>query len=166
MSSDFCFKLIEWDQAESSGSTYERIEANFPCVGDGALYDSLSCTILVTTTEEWDWGQLTFELDCEGPPDNHWLAYEFDTCGNLGDILGASTGDEVERFLLENGIAPFQRFYLHISASYYKDYWGEYDSEFDYEVLNIEPWDTNRICTEWEAFWARKRIIMPWCQSP
>jgi hypothetical protein len=165
MSSDFCFKLVEWDRAKTLGSTYERFETNLPCVGDGALYEGHACTILVTTTEEWEWGQLTLELDCEGPPDNHWLSYEFDTVGGLGDILDIS-GDQVDMFLLENGIAPFQRFYLYITAHYYKDYWGEYDSEIECEVLNVEPWDVNRVCTEWEAYWARKRIIMPWCPSP
>jgi len=155
---------VKWVRIENHvpDPPYERMEVKFPCVGDGAAYDSLSCTILVTTTEENEWGKLNLEMDCDGPPDNHWLAFELDCYGSIEEMLYI---EDMDAFLLEHGIAPFQRFYIHLTASYWKDYWGEYDSEFDYEVLNIEPWDENRVCTEWEAYLARKRILMPWCPS-
>jgi len=159
------FKLVKWKEDESLQPMYERPKAKFPCFAEGALYEGAGCRVLMTTTEEWEWGSLKLELDCEGPPDNHWLSFELDALCDIGEIMGVSTGSETDMFLLEHGIAPFQRFYVHLTVLYTKDYWGEYDSSFDWEVLNVEPWCLDRICTEWEAYWARKRVLMPWCQS-
>lgn len=160
------FGIIEWEDYPEPGAAYvpkyKRTEVKLPCFAEGALYESLECRVLMTTTEEYEWGALSLALDCDGPPDNHWLSYELENCCEIGDMIYISGGEETDMFLLEHGIAPFQRFYMHLTASYTKDYWGEHDSEFDYEVLNVEPWNENRIATEWEAYWARKRVIMPW----
>ena len=155
------FGLISWDEAPEEGPDYRAPTVKLPWVTDGALYERHACTVLMTTTEEWEWGSLALELDCDGPPANHWLSYELDAMGEIGEILGIATGDETDRFLLENGIAPFQRFYMRITARYSRDYWGEYDTDIEGWVLSVEPWEINRICTEWEAYWARKRILMP-----
>lgn len=157
------FESITWTNIKQAETSIEEPKFKLPCIGEGALYEKNTCTVLMTTTEDWEWGQLSLELDCDGPPANHWLSYELDAMGQIGDILDIVQGNDVDRFLLENGIAPFQRFYMRISAHYSRDYWGECDSDIEGWVLNIEPWDDVRIATEWEAFIARKNgLIMPW----
>src|SRR3990172_13398391 len=76
----------------------------------------------MTTTEDWEWGQLRFELCCENPPCDHWLAHELRELGNISEIIGVSIGKETDMFLLENGIAPFQKFYMYLTVHYSKDY--------------------------------------------
>ncbi len=128
-----------------------------PVLYEDAWYGVNDCYIRCFACEEEEWGSFYLEIDCDGPPPNHWLAYMLD-CVNLVEMLYM---DPVERFIIENGIAPGQPFYLYLTYNCSQDYFGEIDEEVDYEVTSIVPWDREKVLTEWEAFYGRK-IMMGW----
>jgi len=126
-----------------------------------AWYSYEEAWMWLVATESWEWGQLKLDLDCEPPPYNHWLSGEMDAVGDLDDILGVSEVEGVEQFLLENGIAPGQPFFVQTAFWCHQDYWGEWDSGVEMEVVDIAKWDPERVAIAWEAFFMRKRVLVP-----
>jgi hypothetical protein len=52
---------------------------------------------------------------------------------------------------LREGIAPDQKFLVRMHRpTYTRDYWGEYDCDFDIEILHIEPLAAQEILRRWE----------------
>jgi len=158
-------QLVAWDGDE--GQRFEEPPpVKLPVLYEHSWYDVGECRVRVFACEEEEWGSFYLEMDCEGPPPNHWLDYCFDTTGSLKDIMGVDDcHGSVEQMLLEHGIAPGQPFYVWLSFRSWKDYWGEYDEEVDWEVTSIVPWDREKVLTEWEAFYGRK-IMMGWLDAP
>ena len=131
-----------------------------PVLYEDAWYGKNECRVRAFACEEEEWGTLYLEMDCVSPPSNHWLSYCFDTTGNLSDIMCVdNVHGSVERMIMEHGIAPGQPFYLSLSFSYTRDYWGEYDEETDWEITSVVPWSRERVLTEWEAYWGRKLMM-------
>jgi hypothetical protein len=160
---------MEWMRiapAVEEAEDWREKPVKLPVLHEDAWYGKAECCVRVATTEEDEWGSFYLDLDCSAPPPNHWLSYCFDTTGNLAEILCVKDCyGSVERMLLEHGIAPGQPFYLWASFRSWKDYWGEYDEEVDWEVTSIVPWNREKVLTEWEAFWGRK-MMMGWLDAP
>lgn len=139
--------------------------SSWPCLAGNALYSAKQAWIRVVASEDWEWGCLRIEFDCDGPPVNHWLAWELDGVGTLTDVLGLRLSGEflndVEDLLLREGIAPGQSFWLHLTYHFSKDAWtGECDSEVDYEVIDVMGVDPERAKLEWEALFGRKMMLL------
>ena len=131
-------------------------EAPLPCLCDDAHYGGDDCRVYVVVDDRDDPGVLSPHLDSTGPPANHWLSYEFDCVGEHDGALGFHE-DDAERFLLENGIAPGQRFLVHLRYWSTRDYWGEYDCGVEVEgVLWRGRLPDADAATAWEALAARR----------
>ena len=129
-----------------------------PVFGDRAWFGYNECRIWLRSHEEWEWGTLNLELDCDPPPYTCALYHELDAVGPIEDVLGL---DDVERFLMENGLAPGQPFYIYASFWYSgPDRNGEYDSDSDFKILDQERWTADQAATAWEAFYARQHMLI------
>lgn len=138
---------------------------SWPCLAGNALYTGKQASVRVVASEDWEWGCLRLEFDCDGPPHNHWLAYALDGIGTLTDVLGLRLSGEflndVEDLLLREGIAPGQPFWLRLTHHFSKDYWtGECDSEVDFEVIGVTSMDPEQATLEWEALFGRKMMLL------
>jgi hypothetical protein len=138
---------------------------SWPCLAGNALYAGKQAWIRVLASEDWEWGCLRIEFDCDGPPTNHWLAYVLDGVGNLSEALGLSLNglflNEVEEFILREGIAPNQSFWLRLTYSFWQDSWtNECDDEVDYKVVGITSVDPEQAKLEWEALCGRKMMLL------
>jgi len=133
-----------------------------PCWGENAWYGRSTCRIRVTTNEDWEWGALGVDFDCGGPPPNHWLAWELDALCRLQEVMRLHHSD-VERFLLEEGIAPYQPFWIYMTYRFYPgDGWeADPDSEVEFEVIGMESWSRDRAATAWEALRGRQFTLYP-----
>lgn len=127
-------------------------------IGEGAAYFKGTSLCWVTLVAEYeDEGWLSLELSCDGPHPQHWLGFEMDAIG-LNELLGFEGTDEAkEEFLLQQGIAPGQRFRIEATYHSYQtwtDYGYEYDADTDWSVINIEPWTVDQIVEAWENYFA------------
>jgi hypothetical protein len=73
------------------------------------------------------------------------------------DALDAWCVDEPEaKWLLQHGIAPGQSFCVRFSnprdEEYHTDCGHEYDFKYDWELVEIEPWSTERALAAWETW--------------
>lgn len=84
-----------------------------------------------------------------------WLTFELDESGF--DFMDVRRGWPRQHFCewadlaLCLGIAPDQPFLVRFEATYTRDYWGEYDARFDWEVIAIEPLDPAEALHRWEG---------------
>jgi hypothetical protein len=137
----------------------EESAVKLPVLYEHSWYSYDACKVRVVSNEDWEWGVLGLDLDCEGPPVNHWLSYMFEAVGNLNEVLDLGHS-HTEKFLIDCGIAPKQPFYLWMSFSTWRDYWGEYEEEVDWGLAGIVPWSIERAATEWEAFYCRGSMMI------
>lgn len=108
------------------------------------LWLSLSCGFVqIDGQEVWFSG---FDMEGTGSTPN-WLQEEISNSGLDGVVLqderwGAKDDPPLE-WILRRGIAPFQPFCVRIHAEWTgPDYWtGEYDCEYDVELVSVEHWD-------------------------
>lgn len=134
-------------------------EHPLPCVCDDALYGNSDARVFVYADDSDELGVLQLNFDSTAPPWNHWLAHEMSNAG-VPEAFGMACSD-VEEFLMSNGIAPGQRFLLHIRAWSSRDYWGEWDGGVEVEgVLWKEPWSDDRIACAWEALFGRRAMLV------
>jgi len=149
------YELTESINIEPVSGHEEKVE--LPVLYEHAWYSVDECEVRVIAGEDEAWGELSFEMDCTGPPSNHWLSYCLEGYG-FSDVIGVE--HDITRFLMEHGIAPDQPFYLWMRFRSWRDYWGEYDEEIDCEVRGVVPWDKERVTTAWEAFYGRKYLMV------
>ncbi|MCP4741517.1 MAG: hypothetical protein GY871_04710 [Actinomycetales bacterium] len=135
----------------------EPAPTSWPHVCDGAIYDRGSCELRLVATEDFEWGQLGLEFDCDGPPEDHWLAWEFDALGTLEEILGVD--NRVGSFLLEHGLAPGESFVVDLGYETWGRDWHE-DHGTEVAILDVRPigegWDDTRAAVAWEAYLFRR----------
>jgi hypothetical protein len=87
-----------------------------------------------------------------------WLDYEMSNEGMAGIMeycLDYHWQDDMPtwvRFGMEHGIAPFQPFLLKLPMPHYSgpDYYGEYDVEYDYDIMHIVPQPIEETLMQWE----------------
>ncbi len=144
-------------------------------IGDGCVYfahqkpEGLAEYLRVDGTGMGPWSRawMTFSLQLDGDDeDGYYYELEFEctphhpeswvewvTQDGTRELLrwaGLSRGeDDAERFMMENGIAPGQKFMAEILFTTSRDYWGEYDEHIDGHIMDIEPWTTEQILEAW-----------------
>jgi hypothetical protein len=155
---DFTFVGIEQDEVEPAAPPEKTV---YPVVHEQSLYNRNDCRIKLVCDEEWEWGCLTIRMadDCDPAPHDHWLTYEQDAVG-FPDTMGVDPGDRTVQFMMQYGIAPGQPFWVDATYHCSQDYWGEWDSEVDWDVCGYEMWSLERVCTAWEAYLARTHLIV------
>ena len=127
---------------------------------DGMTYDNgRQCRLLVSAREDWGWVTLTLEIDGHGPTPKSALACELDAIGPIEEVLDIR---DVETFLLQQGIAPGQPFWLWVNIEYYQSGWEypEWDADVDYAVTSVVPWSRERAAEAWEAFYGRRAMMV------
>ena len=145
---------------------HQEPDTQWPVVGDGAIYGNMWAKVRLIATEDWEWGSLNLEFDGDGPPHDHWLSFELDGLGGLSEVMGLDPNasgliSDLETYLLQQGIAPGQPFWVEMRYSVERSpegYLGcvEYDSEVDWGTTMVEPWSTERAASAWEALIGRK----------
>jgi|SRR6516164_48544 hypothetical protein len=80
-----------------------------------------------------------------------WCDWVIDETGWAG-ILDVDTlsGGWLD-FLLREGVAPGQLFYVRLHCTYYQDYEGEWDMDVDWEVVARELWNEVEVWIAWET---------------
>jgi len=139
-----------------------EVPQNFHFVGDGCVYGPDITRITCTTDYNRD-QDLSVEMACDFPHRDHWLSYVIQESG-FEAILEvwpwcSNQGFNIAAWLMEQGLAPRQRFQLDLQFGSSRDYWGEYDEWID--ILDIQPVD---VLTDREAatLWARYARSMGW----
>lgn len=62
--------------------------------------------------------------------------------------------DSVQQWAIENGIAPGQCFQVKIHSWYtFSEWTGEHDCGLEFDVIDIEPWDDEKILGAWCTWW-------------
>lgn len=115
--------------------------------------------------DEEDGYQLYLDLDCDPPHIDHFVSYIMDMGGSL-DLISWDGRyhrgeEETEAFLIEQGIAPGQRFLMELNFTTSRDYWGEYDETLDGRIMDIEPWTTSQVLEAWEEHFKTMRTKIP-----
>lgn len=152
-------KFEPFDSIRPAPPDEERGESKLPVrfiSEDSAWFGTIGYVWIVTESYDLpgDYG-IDFHIDSEVPyhPEG-WLPWEIEGAGLPMVITGESGGAffEYERWMLEHGIAPGQRFFVRLDLHAWKmeTYYGtEYDYKIDMEVLQIEPWPEDRIAEAW-----------------
>jgi len=84
------------------------------------------------------------------PPE--WFQEEECNTG-LADMMDVS---DFEQWALENGFAGGQRVLLRFwPPEWSRDYWGEWDVEYQYEIAGFEPMPAEQAVAFWEEWIAR-----------
>ena len=139
-----------------SGESDENIPIDCIFV-DGMTYNDGKQYYLLLSADEYDeWGVLSLKIEGAMPTPNSSLAFEIAAIGCIEEVLDIKN---VETFLLQNGIAPGQRFWMRVSIKYFYSYL-EWDADIDYTVTSIIPWSIERAATAWEAFNGRKLMMV------
>lgn len=82
-----------------------------------------------------------------------WLDYEME-CRGLQALIGDDDGTFWWEWMLHNGIAPGQEFWVKVQrVSYTTDYWGEHGVDYgDWEITAREPMPEDRAGRLWFAW--------------
>ena len=109
-------------------------------------------------TEQYVW--LRFDpdyLDVDpGRADNRWIGRREDYFDRILAevgwelILDTNLGPTWIDFLLTAGIAPGQPFLVHVRYSAQQNYWGEWNEDWDAEVVALAPWSAQRVRRAWD----------------
>jgi len=97
-----------------------------------------------------------------------WYDWEMDGVGSVAEMLfGGSQVDAVATWMLQNGIAFGQSFWLDMSfgcgeTQSMDSVWPEYWSEVDYEVVEVEPLPggSDAVAESWEAYIGRMYSLL------
>jgi len=113
--------------------------------------------------EDPDDGCYSLELACEPPYYSggdklHWLAYVMEQY-SLAEYLALDDAESQVRFMLQEGIAPGQRFLVEMSFWSSRDYWGEWDEGLDMRVMDREPWTEAQHVEAWMGHLKTTRCI-------
>lgn len=109
-----------------------------------------------------------FDRYPQGP---EWFVYDILELG-LEDLIqpgeyGDWTLDNWAQWALKEGIAPRQKFLLHIPRPHYhQDYYGEWDADYDWDVIHISPLGSKQIQQRWEAYLKFVDLEIPWVTRP
>jgi len=107
-----------------------------------------------TTDEQLVW--LFVDTDDDGPERagvdsigrcNYWHDSTIDDSG-WDAVLGLQAGTWYD-WLMAEGVAPGQRFLVRLRFSTSQNYFGEWDGEWDAEVVAREPWSAERSAAAW-----------------
>lgn len=64
--------------------------------------------------------------------------------------------DDQQQWLIENGISPCQpflvKFYYPRGYRTWTDMGYEYDCDYEYEIVAVEPWKLSKVRTVWKSF--------------
>lgn len=132
---------------------------SYPVVANRAWYGGSWVKCWMVVDEDWEWGELQLSMDCGGPPGGHWVEYrqEIDSGAAAWDF----DPQDLEQFLMEEGIAPGQPFYAHWTFHAHRDYWGEYDEEVALqEILAVEPWDVDKVVAAWATLYFHRSHLI------
>lgn len=93
---------------------------------------------------------------------DHWLEWclseePFETWFGLHAYV-EKWGKSVQQFLLENGIAPGQKFYAELTYHYTPPGWAgcepiEPDASISMEILHVAPWTDDETLGSWCRWW-------------
>jgi hypothetical protein len=99
---------------------------------------------------EWDedsnWFSVSSEYSGEVPP---WLEY---LDGGWGSLLAPTNDGDCLNFLLKHGVSPGQPFLIYFSYEVIRETFGDYDQEFDYEVVRKEKWSKEKELQSWNRW--------------
>lgn len=92
--------------------------------------------------------------DCGSEPD--WLTYEAGEIGWDGVAQVPRTMDDGVAFGLAHGIAYWQPFLVEIrKPAYTRDYWGDWDVDYDASVIAVDPLPLVEAASRWEEWLGR-----------
>ncbi len=154
------FKLEEADPPEPDSPLWRMPEPpSYPVVARRAWYGGSWAKLWMVVVDGDEWGELNLHMDCDGPPGGHWVEYRQEV--DWGAPAWDFDRDDLENFLLHEGIAPGQPFLASWSFYAHKDYWGEYDEEVNLEeIIAIEPWSVDRVVAAWATlFFHRSHLV-------
>lgn len=116
----------------------------------------------------WDKAYLWLRLDARGdldPIEAHvrelgtrpeWLEHDFQE--TLGACMGHDYGPDNYwlHWGLEHGVAPSQPFLYRVDPPLFsQDYWGEWDAEYNGDLIRVIPWSTQEAADSLEL-WLRE----------
>ncbi|MDB4278024.1 hypothetical protein N9917_00180 [Deltaproteobacteria bacterium] len=143
------FKGIEEDKGFIQIETSAPIRAKHPVMSsDGrALWNGSEAWFWVMP--EIDGETFYFYLDAVGPV-SPWMQYIEDTEGlSFALFPDSHDGAELAKELMALGVAPEQPFFVHMTFSAGRDYWGEYWDEIDWELRDVEKLPPNEVAQRW-----------------
>lgn len=129
-----------------------------PCLTSSGWFSDYECRVWCRAEEISWWANLELHMPDSDIPDNHPLYFEMDAVGNLGEALEIQ---DVEGFLLREGIAPGQAFYMRVAFRYSTPDWeGDVGLTLTRTVLSKEPWTQEQVASAWEAYLGRKMLLL------
>lgn len=135
---------------------------DIPSIGDGYWWRSVNhawLTFVVEFDEDLHVELLSpYPISSAGPTTFAEYCEEIDTWSSW---LGMDQEEEMENFLLRTGLAPGQKFLTELKFSSHMDYWGEYDEELDWRVLDVEPWPKEKVLEGWEEYFKCHAVAFP-----
>ena len=138
---------------------------HYPLLSSDAIRILYNSNTIESNFKIYDFDEIGFleiEESCnEELPYRHALTCEYDSVGNLFEILGLYDQNKIIKWMLCNGICPGQVFRAYIGISYsgggYRPWgWDDVDTEIEFEVITKESIDPDFAAESWESFFKRR----------
>jgi hypothetical protein len=102
-------------------------------------------------TAEIDDDRFLVSIDAEGPT-APWMAWLQDNEGLTWEMFKTHEGAEMAAMLMGMGVAPGQPFFIHMSFSSHTNYFGEYDEDVEWELLDVEKLSPAEAANRWQEW--------------
>lgn len=119
----------------------------------------------VKGVEQYVWLVVDSTADGVETADDRWIGrrpHRFESAiyeTGWESILGVAHYDDWRDFLLREGLAPGQSFLVRVCFSSHRDYWGEYDEDWDVEVVARERMLPDEHLLAWETELGAEAIL-------